>query len=76
MAFLVSGERVIVTDSWDDNRVSASAQFNVRVSGALPGPGSLQLLNTSPYKISRLTSTFISCQDYYDLYFLVIVLLE
>ena len=33
MAFLVSGERVmLVTDSWDDNRVSASPQLNVMVS--------------------------------------------
>ena len=31
MAFLLSGERV--TDSWDDNRVSAAPQLNVRVSG-------------------------------------------
>ena len=30
MAFLLSGERV--TDSWDDNRVSAAPQLNVRVS--------------------------------------------
>ena len=34
MAFLGSGERVmLVTDSWDDNRVSAAPQLNVRVSG-------------------------------------------
>ena len=31
MAFLLSGERV--TDSWDDKRVSAAPQLNVRVSG-------------------------------------------
>ena len=30
MAFLLSGERV--TDSWDDKRVSAALQLNVRVS--------------------------------------------
>ena len=33
MAFLLSGERVmLVTDSWDDNRVSAAPQLNVMVS--------------------------------------------
>ena len=32
MAFLLSLERV--TDSWDDNRVSAAPQLNVRVSSS------------------------------------------